>query len=98
MEFAWRESMEALLKDKNVDAVVAILILTKELEEVDLGFIVEQKKRFPEKPIYISFSGDENSNAAAKAFLEPRGVPTFPRIEDTFKVLNIMTQCRESLS
>jgi len=98
MEFAWRESMEALLKDKNVDAVVAILILTKELEEVNLGFIVEQKKRFPEKPIYISFSGDENSNAAAKAFLEPRGVPTFPRIEDPFKVLNIMTQCRESLA
>ena len=98
MEFAWRESMDALLKDKNVDAVVAILILTKELEEMDLGFIVEQKNRFPEKPIYISFSGDENSNAAAKAFLEPRGVPTFPRIEDPFKVLDIMTQCRESLA
>jgi len=98
MEFAWRESMEALLNDDNVDAVVAILILAKELEAMDLHFIVDQKNRFPAKPIYISFSGDEALNVAAKNFLEPRGVPTFPRIEDPFKVLDIMAQCRSSLA
>jgi len=44
----------------------------------------------PEKPIYISFSGDKVSNAAAKAFLEPRGVPTFPRIEDPSTLLCLL--------
>ena len=97
MEFAWRESMRALLQDPNVDAVVAILILADELGEMNLDFIVDQKKDHPDKPIYISFSGDEGSNAAAKAFLEPKGVPTFPRIEDPFKVLDILVRCRESL-
>ena len=98
MEFAWREAMTALLEDPNVDSVVTILILADELGEMKLDFIVDQKKRFPDKPIYVSFSGDENCNAAAKAFLEPRGVPTFPRIEDPFKVLDIMTQCRKGLA
>tara|TARA_Y100001936_G_scaffold254145_1_gene325643 strand:+ start:4158 stop:5549 length:1392 start_codon:yes stop_codon:yes gene_type:complete len=98
MEFAWREAMTALLKDPNVDAVVAILILADELGEMKLDFILDLKRRFPEKPIYISFSGDENSNAAAKSFLEPKGVPTFPRIEDPFKVLDILVQCRKSLA
>ena len=97
MEFAWREAMTALLEDPNVDAVVAILILADELGEMKLDFIVDQKKRHPDKPIYISFSGDEGSNAAAKVFLEPKGVPTFPRIEDPFKVLDILVRCRESL-
>jgi len=90
--------MTALLKDPNVDAVVAILILADELGEMKLDFILDLKRRFPEKPIYISFSGDENSNAAAKSFLEPKGVPTFPRIEDPFKVLDILVQCRKSLA
>ena len=65
---------------------------------MDLHFIVDQKNRFPAKPIYISFSGDEALNVAAKNFLEPRGVPTSPRIEDPFKVLDIMAQCRSSLA
>ena len=98
MEFAWREAMLAVLKDPNVDAVVSILILADELGPMKLDFIVELARQFPEKPIYISFSGDEVSNAAAKAFLEPRGVPTFPRIEDPFKVLDILTRARAAMN
>ena len=94
MEFAWREAMLAVLKDPNVDALVSILILADELGPMKLDFIVDLARQFPEKPIYISFSGDENSNAQAKAFLEPQGVPTFPRIEDPFKVLDILVRAR----
>jgi len=97
MEFAWREAMLALLGDPNVDAVVSILILADELGPMKLDFIVGLARQFPEKPIYISFSGDEVSNAAAKAFLEPRGVPTFPRIEDPFKVLDILARARAAM-
>ena len=91
---AWREAMLALLRDPQVDALVSILILADELGPMKLDFIVELARQFPEKPIYISFSGDEVSNAAAKAFLEPQGVPTFPRIEDPFKVLDILVRAR----
>ena len=97
MEFAWREAMLAILKDPNVDALVSILLLANELGPMKLEFIVELARQFPEKPIYISFSGDEVSNAEAKAFLEPQGVPTFPRIEDPFKVLDILTRARAAM-
>lgn len=97
MEFAWREAMKALLADPNVDALVAILILAEELGPMKLDFIVELARSFPDKPIYISFSGDEGSNAEAKAFLEPEGVPTFPRIEDPFKVLDILVRARAAM-
>ena len=98
MEFAWRESMRALLSDRRVDAVVTILILADELGKMNLEFLPELASEFPEKPIYVSFSGDENSNREASAFLEPAGVPTFPRIEDPFKVLDAMARAREALA
>ncbi len=98
MEFAWREAMTALLRDPKIDSLAAILILADELGPMKLDFIVDLAAEFPEKPIYISFSGDENSNAAAKAFLEPRGVPTFPRIEDPFRVLDIMARARAAMT
>jgi len=97
MEFAWREAMAALLKDPKVDALVTILILADELGPMKLDFIVDLAAEHPDKPIYVSFSGDENSNAEAKAFLEPRGVPTFPRIEDPFKALDIMARARAAM-
>tara|TARA_B100000886_G_scaffold324106_1_gene268477 strand:+ start:1977 stop:3383 length:1407 start_codon:yes stop_codon:yes gene_type:complete len=97
MEFAWREAMRALLLDPRIDSVVTILILADELGKMSLEFIPELAKEFPEKPIYVSYSGDENSNRAATAFLEPEGVPTFPRIEDPFKALNIMASARKFL-
>ena len=97
MEFAWRESMKALLLDPRVDAVVTILILADELGKMNLEFLPELAAEFPEKPIYVSFSGDENCNREASAFLEPAGVPTFPRIEDPFKVLDVMARARRAL-
>lgn len=97
MEFAYREAMEAVIKDPNVDAVVAIMILAEELGVPSLQFIVDLAERYPEKPVYISFSGDYQCNQDAKAFLEPRGVPTFPLIEDPFKALDILVRCRMAM-
>ncbi len=97
MEFAYREAMEAVIRDPAVDAVVAILILTRELGVPPLDFIVDLARRYPEKPVYISFSGDHACNEEAKAFLEPRGVPTFPLIEDPFKALDILTRARQAM-
>jgi len=62
-----------------------------------LDFIPELAKKHPNKPVYISFSGDHACNEEAKAFLEPRGVPTFPLIEDAFKALDVLVRARESL-
>jgi acyl-CoA synthetase (NDP forming) len=97
MEFAWREAMRALLQDPRVDSLVTILILAEELGPMSLEFIPELAAEFPDKPIYVSYSGDENSNRVATNFLEPLGIPTFPRIEDPFKALNIMAKARLSL-
>ena len=97
MEFAYREAMEAVFRDPNVDAVVSIMILTRELGMPSLDFIPELAAKYPKKPLYISFSGDHDCNEEAKAFLEPRGVPTFPLIEDAFKALDIVVRARKAL-
>jgi acyl-CoA synthetase (NDP forming) len=97
VEYAYREAIEVVLRDPNIDAVVPILMLTEETGIPPLDFIVELAHRYPEKPIYITFSGDKRHIDAAKAFLEPRGVPTFPLIEDPFEVLSILARCRRAM-
>jgi acyl-CoA synthetase (NDP forming) len=97
VEYAYREAIEAVLRDPNIDAVVPILMLTEETGIPPLDFIVELAHRYPEKPIYITFSGDKRHMDAAKAFLEPRGVPTFPLIEEPFEVLSILAKCRRAM-
>ena len=94
VENAYREGMEAVLNDKNIDAVIAVLMLTDETGVPPLDFIVELKKRHPHKPIYISFSGQKKHMDAAKAFLEPRGVATFNFIEEPIEVMGLLTRSR----
>jgi len=95
IEFAYREGMEAVLKDSHVDAVVPILMITDETGVPDLQFIVDLSRRYPEKPIFATFSAEKKHMEIAKKFLEARGVPTFPMIEEPFEVLSILAQCRK---
>jgi len=97
VEYAYREGMEAVLQDTNIDTVVPILMLTDDTGVPPLDFIVELAKKYPQKPIYVSFSGEKKHMEAAKAFLEPRGVPTFPLIEEPFEVLSILARSRQSI-
>jgi acyl-CoA synthetase (NDP forming) len=94
VEFAYREGTEAALKDPNIDAVVPILLLTDETGVPPLGFLVDLAKKYPEKPIYVTFTGEKKHMDAGKAFLEPRGVPTYPLIEEPFEVLSLLARCR----
>lgn len=97
VEYAYREGTEAVLKDDNIDAAVMILMITEETGVPSLEFIVELAQRYPAKPLYVTFSGQKQHMDAAKAYLEPRGVPTFPLIEQPFEVLSILARCRQSM-
>ena len=97
VEAGYREGMEAVLQDPTIDAVVTILMLTKETGIPSYDFIVELAKRYPEKPILVGFSGDADCMEACKADLEPRGIPTFPQVEQPFQALSILVRCRESM-
>ena len=90
---AYREGMEAVLKDPNIDGVVPILLLTDETGVPPLDFLVDLARKYPDKPILATFTGEKKHREAAQAFLEPRGVPTFPLIEEPFKVLSILAAC-----
>jgi len=94
IEYAYGEAMEAVLKDPNIDAVVPILMITDETGVPDLSFIVALARKYPEKPIYVTFSAQKKHMDAAKDFLEPRGIPTYPLIEEPFEVLSILCRCR----
>jgi len=97
VEFAYREGTEAVLKDANIDAVVMILMITDETGVPPLDFIVDLAQRYPDKPLYVNFTGQKKHMDTAKAYLEPRGVPTFPLIEEPFEVLSILARCRQAL-
>jgi len=97
IEFAYREAMEAVLQDPNIDAVVPILMLTKLIGVPPLDFLVELARKYPEKPIYVTFSGDKDCMEEAKSYLEPRGVPVFFSIEEPFEVLSIVWRCRKAM-
>jgi acyl-CoA synthetase (NDP forming) len=58
---------------------------------------VDLARRYPEKPIYVSFSGQKKHMEEAKAFLEPRGVPAFWFAEEALEVLSFAVQCREAM-
>jgi acyl-CoA synthetase (NDP forming) len=98
VEYAYREGMRAALKDPNIDAVVPILLLTDETGVPGLQFIADLAREFPAKPIYATFTGERKHMDAGKAFLEPRGVPTFPLIEEPFDVLAILARCRQAMN
>jgi acyl-CoA synthetase (NDP forming) len=97
VEFGYRAGTEAVLNDANIDAVIMILMITDETGVPPLDFIVELARRYPEKPLYVTFSGQKKHMDAAKAYLEPRGVPTFPLIEEPFEVLSILARCRRAM-
>jgi acyl-CoA synthetase (NDP forming) len=97
VEFAYREALNAVLRDPNIDAVVPILMLTEDTGAPPLDFIVELSRKYSKKPVLVTFSGDKQYIEQGKAFLELRGIPTFPMIEDAFHTLSIMARSRASL-
>ncbi|MCD4716743.1 MAG: acetate--CoA ligase family protein [Desulfobacterales bacterium] len=97
VQFAYREGTEALLEDPNIDAVVMILMITDETGVPPLDFVVDLARCYPEKPLYVTFTGQKKHMDNAKAFLEPQGVPTFPLIEQPFEVLSILARCHQAM-
>ncbi len=97
IEKAYRDGIEAVMDDPNIDAVVAVLVVVDEFGRPPLDFFVEMAHKYPDKPLYVSFSGIKERMEEAKAFLEPRGIPTYPFIEQPFEVLSILNRARISM-
>lgn len=97
VEYGYREGMEAVLKDPNIDAVVSVLMLTADTGVPPFDFLVETARKYPEKPVLVSFSGDRRFEEECKAHIEPLGVPTFPEIEQPFEVLSLLTRCARAM-
>ncbi len=98
VEFGYREGMEAVLKDPAIDAVVPILMLTKDTGIPSFDFIIELARKYSEKPLLVTFSGERQYMEDCKEFIEPASVPTFPEIEQPFEVLSILARCRRAMN
>jgi acyl-CoA synthetase (NDP forming) len=98
VEFGYREGMEAVMKDPNIDAVVPILMLTEDTGIPSYDFILDLKNRYPDKPLIVTFSADKKYMDECKNYLEPLGVPTFPEIEQPFEVLSILYRCARAMN
>ena len=98
VEFGYREGLEIVLKDPNIDAAVVVLMLTKDTGIPSYDFIPELARKYPEKPVLVTFSAEKTYMEACKDYLEPRNVPTFPEIEEPFEILNALWRCRLAMS
>jgi acetyltransferase len=98
VEFGYREGMEAVLKDPKIDAVVSVLMLTEDTGIPSYDFILDLKKRYPDKTLIVTFSADKKYMDECKNYLEPLGVPTFPEIEQPFEVLSILYKCAKAMN
>ena len=98
VEFGYREGMEAVLRDPNIDAVIPVLMLTKEIGMPSFDFLLDLRARYPHKPILVAFSGDKDCMEQCKAYLEPRGMPTFFEIEYPFVALSILVRCARAMT
>lgn len=96
-ELAYGDALEAVLVDRNIDAAVVIMMLTTETGVPSFDFIVDLAKKYPAKPVYVTFMGQHEHNVAAKAYLEPRGVPCFMEVEQPFEVLSLLATCRRQM-
>lgn len=97
VEFGYREGMEAVLRDANIDAVVPILMLSRTMGVPPFDFILDLVKKYPEKPVLVGFSAEKECIEECKAFLEPRGVPTFLDVEQPFEALSILVRCSRAM-
>lgn len=97
IEYAYGEAIKVLMRDPNIDAIVAIIMLAEEFKFPNLDFIVDLSRKYPQKPLYMNFSGSKKLMDEAKALLEPQGVPTFLLVEEPFEVLSILNRCREAM-
>jgi acyl-CoA synthetase (NDP forming) len=98
IEFGYREGMETVLKDPAIDAVVSVLMLTKDTGIPSFDFIIELARKYSEKPLLVTFSGEREYMEDCKEFIEPASVPTFPEIEQPFEVLSILARCRRAMN
>jgi acyl-CoA synthetase (NDP forming) len=89
--------MKAVLESSSIDSVVVVLMVTEETGIPSLDFVVELSGKYPEKPVFVTFTGDKKYFDQCKEYLEPRGVATFPEIEQPFEVLSILARCARSI-
>ena len=59
---------------------------------------IDLARRYPEKPIFVTFSGDKHFEDECKAYIEPLGVASFTYIEQPFEVLSILSRCVQAMN
>lgn len=94
----YQEGMEAVFRDPNIDAVVPVLMLARETGIPSFDFLIELARKYPDKPLLVTYSGEMRYVEECKRILEPAGVPTFPEIEQPFEVLSILARCRMAMN
>ena len=98
VEDAYREALAAVLQDPSVNAAVVVLLVSRVTGIPSYDFIVDLAQKHPDKPVVVTFTGDKKCMDECKAYLEPRGIPTFPEIEQPFEVLAILHRCAEAMT
>jgi acetate---CoA ligase (ADP-forming) len=89
--------LETLLKDEGVDAIVPILLASPKLSPESYSYLPELSAQYPHKPIYVTFTGDQNACEQVRSYLEEHSIPVFIPLEETLEALLITCRCGETM-
>ena len=92
-----KQVVEPLLRDEGVDAVVLILLASPSIPAEKYSSLPELSSKYPQKPTYVTFTGDKQSFDQLKVFLEHHSIPVFVPLENAFETLQVLCRCREAL-
>ncbi|QKQ98711.1 CoA-binding protein [Candidatus Nanohaloarchaea archaeon] len=92
----YRQALDSVLDDRNVDAVVVLLTPQANTEIDKTAKAIVEADQNSEKPVFASFMGEEDV-ASGKEILEDNRIPEFEDPVDAIKTLKSMHSYREFL-
>ena len=92
----YRDALEAVLADENVDAVITILTPQANTEIDKTAKTIANTSENSEKPVFACFMGEQDVKSG-KEILEERRIPDFDDPKDAVKTLKQMNRYREFL-
>jgi hypothetical protein len=68
------------------------------VEDIPVDDLVETARKYPERPLLVTFSGDKRFEEDCKDLVGPLGTPSFPEIEQPFEVLSRLARCAGAMN
>jgi acetyltransferase len=93
----WRIAIRAVLAEKDCDGVLITYVPLAMCDPTDLArIVIEEGKKYPDKPILVSFTGSESVSEAKRLFREA-GLAVYDQPETAARIFGKLAKRQEEL-